>query len=388
MAAAESRIGRRTIGDAFNPRDNSLNFLRLVLALTVILSHSLTLGGKPVATTEDFLNSSPGQIAVFGFFGISGFLIARSADHNGFGRYLWQRILRIFPAYWVCLLVTGLVFGVLAWGYTQTHGLSYYFSSSTGPFQYVYHNGLLRQNQPDIAGTPVHVPLTGIWNISLWTLQYEFACYLLLGVLAALGLLRRRPFVVLLTAGVWVIASYYTFSRTSLAYSQTGFDEARLVGLVPLFLVGALLYLYRDRIPDSGWRAAASAAVFIGALWLPFGTAGTYSFFPTVTAAVVFSVFLAYPMIWLGIHLPFQRIGVRNDYSYGAYVYASPVQQLLATWGVGRWGMPAYMALSVGGTMPFAVASWWLIERHALRLKRLGRTAARGEKRPAEAKLT
>jgi hypothetical protein len=46
------------------------------------------------------------------------------------------------------------------------------------------------------------------------------------------------------------------------------------------------------------------------------------------------------------------------------------------------------MALSVGGTMPFAVASWWLIERHALRLKRLGRTAARGEKRPAEAKLT
>jgi peptidoglycan/LPS O-acetylase OafA/YrhL len=354
--------------------------------MTVILSHSLTLGGRPGAiAAEDILNSSLGQIAVFGFFGISGFLIARSADHNRFGRYLWQRVLRIFPAYWACLLVTAFVFGVIAWGYTQRHGLSYYFNSSTGPFQYVYHDALLRPNQPGIAGTPVRVPLPGIWNISFWTLQYEFVCYLLLGTLAAIGLLKRRPFVVLLAAGVWVIASYFTFSRNPLAYSQTGFDEARLLGLVPLFLVGALLYLYRDTIPDSGLLAAGSAAVFIGTLWLPFGTVETYSFFPTVTAAVVFSVFLAYPMIWLGIHLPLQRIGARNDYSYGVYVYASPVQQLLATWGVQRWGMAVFMTLSVGGTIPFAVASWWFIERHALKLKSLGRTSARGEIPPLEA---
>ena len=380
VTAADRQSRRRTIGDAFNPRHNSLNFLRLVLALTVILAHSLTLGGNLIAAAVAGIPiSSAGLIAVFGFFGISGFLIARSADHNRFGRYLWQRVLRIFPAYWVCLLVTAFLFGVVAWGYTQTHGLSYYVSSSTGPFQYVYHDALLRQNQVGIAGTPVHVPFPGIWNISFWTLQYEFACYLLLGALAAVGLLRRRPFVVLLAAALWVIASYLTFTRTSLPYSQTGFDEARLLGLVPLFLVGALLYLYRDKIPDSGWLAAGSAAVFIGALWLPFGTDLTFAFLPTVTASVVFSVFLAYPMIWLGIHLPLQRIGARNDYSYGVYVYASPVQQLLATWNVQRWGMPVFMALSVGGTIPFAAASWWLIERHALRLKTLGRAATRGE---------
>ena len=389
MAAAADRVGARTIGASFNPHRNSLNVLRLILALTVILSHSLTLGGQREAVTaEDILNSSPGQIAVFGFFGISGFLIARSADHNHFGRYLWQRFLRIFPGYWICLLVTGLVIGVIAWTHTESHcGLSCYFSSSTGPFQYVYHNALLRQNQPGIAGTPMHVPLPGIWNISLWTLQYEFACYLLLGMIAAVGLLKRRLLVVLLAAGVWVIAAIFTFTRTSLPYTQTGFDEARLLGLVPLFLAGALLYLYRDRIPDSGWLAAVSAAIFIGALWLPFGTDATYSFFPTVTAAVVFSVFLAYPMIWLGIHLPLHHIGARNDYSYGAYVYASPVQQLLAVWGVQRWGMPVFMVLSVGGTMPFAVASWWLIEKHALRLKKLGRRAVIDAESPAGATL-
>jgi peptidoglycan/LPS O-acetylase OafA/YrhL len=352
------------------------------------LSHSLSLGGQPGRFhSEAILNSSAGQIAVFGFFGISGFLITRSAEHNRFGRYLWQRVLRIFPAYWVCLLVTAFVFGVIAWCFTQTHGLSYYFSSPTGPLQYIYHDAFLRTNQPGIAGTPVSVPVPGIWNGSFWTLQYEFACYLLLGALAALGLLRRRPFVVLLAVGVWVIASYFTFTQTLLPYSQMGFDEAKLLGLVPLFLVGALLHLYRDKIPDSGWLAAGSAGVFIGALWLPFGNVVTYSALPTVSGAALFSVFLAYPMIWLGIHLPPKRIGARNDYSYGVYVYAFPVQQLLATWGVQRWGMPVFMALSVAGTMPFAVASWWLIERHALRLKTLGRPATRDETRPAEVTL-
>ena len=87
---------------------------------------------------------------------------------------------------------------------------------------------------------------------------------------AVVGLLKkRRPLVAVLAVSVWALAAYYTFSRTSLPYGQTGFDEARMLGLVPLFFVGALLYLYRDTIPDSGWLAFGSAAVFIGCMWLP-----------------------------------------------------------------------------------------------------------------------
>ena len=112
-ARASSGHRRAKIGESFDPARNSLNFIRLVLAVTVVISHSLSLGGQRlVITAEDVLNSSPGLIAVFGFFGISGFLIARSAERNHFGRYLWQRFLRIFPGYWVCLLVTGFVIGV------------------------------------------------------------------------------------------------------------------------------------------------------------------------------------------------------------------------------------------------------------------------------------
>lgn len=56
---------------------NSLNFLRLALALLVVVSHSITLGGFG---SEVILgNQSVGDVAVDGFFGISGFLICASA---------------------------------------------------------------------------------------------------------------------------------------------------------------------------------------------------------------------------------------------------------------------------------------------------------------------
>lgn len=365
----KARSQRPSIAESFSGRRNSLNFLRLVLALTVVVSHSRALGGKGDVASEDFLNISAGQIAVFGFFGISGFLIARSAERHHLGRYLWQRFIRIFPAYWVCLILTAFVFGVLAWHHTSTQSISHYFDSPTGPLHYVYRNSLLHQGQSGIAGTPTDVPLPGIWNGSLWTLEYEFACYILLGALAVLGLLSRRAVVLALALVSWGVAAYFAFTQTVISQGTIGFLEARMLGFVPLFLTGALLYLYRDKIPDSGWIAAASAAAFVGSLWLPYGSTLTYTLFPTVTAAVVASVFLVYPTIWLGIHLPFQKIGARNDYSYGVYIYAWPVQELLATWHLQRWGIPVFMLLSVGVTIPFAVASWWIVERNALKLK-------------------
>jgi peptidoglycan/LPS O-acetylase OafA/YrhL len=371
---SSKRVVRTTLAASFDGRRNSLNFLRLVLALTVVCSHALTLGGTgrhASITAEDVLNTTPGTVAVYGFFGISGFLIARSATRNHLGRFLWQRFLRIFPGYWVCLIVTAFVIGVIAWyhpgqAYRPRCGLSCYLDSSTGPFQYLYHNALLRVNQASIAHTPRKVALVHNWNVSLWTLEYEFACYLIVGIFAVVGLLRRRALLLVLTGALWLCAAYVTFTK----YDVTSLDATKLLGLLPLFLTGSLVYLYWDKIPDSGYIAAISAAVFVGSLWLPFGGPLAFDFYPRLNAPTLFSFALVYPLLWLGIHLPFHRIGAHNDYSYGVYVYASPVQQLLAIWGVQHWGMPAYTVLGIVGTVPLAVASWWLVEKRALRLKK------------------
>jgi peptidoglycan/LPS O-acetylase OafA/YrhL len=89
----------------------------------------------------------------------------------------------------------------------------------------------------------------------------------------------------------------------------------------------------------------------------------------TGQAATFAALPLALLVLWLGIALPFRRIGRRNDFSYGIYIYAYPVQQLLALVSSQRLGVPAFIALSLVGTVPLAMLSWFLVERPALRLK-------------------
>ncbi len=146
---ADARTASSEAGRIIEAKRNSLNFLRLVLALMVVLSHSFV-GGF---TDPLLLNhTSLGDLGVYGFFAISSYLIASSASHNSLGRYLWQRFLRIFPAIWVCLVMAGFVFAALAWvTVPKSHppcGFSAcYLGSPTGPFQYIYQYAAVRSSK-------------------------------------------------------------------------------------------------------------------------------------------------------------------------------------------------------------------------------------------------
>jgi peptidoglycan/LPS O-acetylase OafA/YrhL len=353
-----------TLGSKYVPSRNSLNFLRLFFALVVVLDHAYGLGH--FGHSPSVGNTDIGSISVWGFFGISGFLIAGSAFNARVDDYLWHRFLRIFPAFWICLIVTAFIIGALSW-FThpaRTHcEIGCYFSAPNGPFGYVYHDWLLRIDQSTISGTPFHVPEPTSWDGSLWTLFYESLCYLILGLIAVLGMLRRPLTVLALTIVIMAIEFFI-----SLSHVYVSFDVGKMLSFVPLFLTGSLIYLYRDRIPDSGVLAAASFAIFMTGAFLPFG--GPFTVFTGINnGAALFAPALAYPILWLGIHLPFHQVGSRNDYSYGIYIYAWPAQQLLAVWGFYRWGYIAFLGLGIAFTVPLAVASWWLVEKKALRLK-------------------
>ncbi len=377
LAPSRATARWRTIGDGFSGRHNSLNFIRLVLALAVVYDHSIGLGGFGFVWTLN--DNSIGTLAVYAFFGISGFLIAGSAARNGSWRYLWQRFLRIFPGFWVCLILTALVFGVLnVLSDPLPHcGLSCYFNGSNGPFSYLYRNWLLPStalHQNKITGTPYHVPFPLAWNGSIWTLFYEFLCYLLLAGLAVAGFLRRRA-VTLVAAGSMVALTFVITLTPTLDHPFNGFHHQLLLNTIrftAIFLVGSVLYLYRDWVPDSGWLALAASALFVAGMLLPNGGLhGTRNPMYAFTESSLFAPVIAYPMLWLGIHLPFQRVGARNDYSYGIYIYGYPVSQLLALWGAQRFGYPFYLTSVVAVTGLLAVGSWWLIEKRALSLKRV-----------------
>lgn len=378
------RSRRPRFSDAFDSRSNSLNFIRLLLASTVVFSHSLSLGGY--GTDLIGRKTTIATIAVYGFFGISGYLITASADHNRLGRYLWQRFLRIFPGFWVCLLVTAFGFALLGWLHSgRAHcDFTCYTTGPDGAYGFVVHNLYLKMNQQLIGHSLGNIPDPLAWNGSLWTLFYEFLCYLVIGGIAVIGMLRFRPFVALLATSIWLLELMIT--ATPSLNQQFGplsnWVIMNLLVFLPVFLTGSAIYLFRDKIPDSGLLALACVGVFVLSLALPLGNK-----FPayTMTSSSLLAPALAYPMMWLGTHLPGRRIGSRNDYSYGVYIYAFPAAQLLAVWGAYRWGYVAYTGLTFAFLAPFAVASWWFVEKPSLRLKRIRMKGAAAEPVPPAA---
>jgi peptidoglycan/LPS O-acetylase OafA/YrhL len=144
---------------------------------------------------------------------------------------------------------------------------------------------------------------------------------------------------------------------------------------VPIFLAGALVYLYKDKLPDS----AGLLAAFLGFFVLACAT--------TPNGGLFVGPLLAYPCIWAGAHFPFERVGAKNDLSYGVYIYAFPTSQLLAVWGVNRWGSVPYVVLILVATFVFAWLSWEVIEKQALKVKHWspGKGRIRSEPVPAAA---
>jgi len=371
--------GTPTIGSSFDARHNSLNFLRLLLAIAVVFSHALTIGNFG---TEDVLGKTTlGTVAVYGFFGLSGYLITASASRNNVGRFLWQRFLRIYPAFWVCLVVTAFVFGTIVWWHANPQlanrcGFACYRNEPGGPETFVLHNLSLWIPQSTIAHTLPLGYFRPVWNGSLWTLLFECACYVMVATLSVFGLLRRRLAVLILAGSVWSIE----ILMTSVPSLNQHFSPShhwyimKMMTFVPVFLGGALIYLYREKVPDAGVLAGVCTLVFLSGLVLPLGNS-----VPTfrLTSIDLTSPLLIYPLVWLGIHLPFQKVGARNDYSYGIYIYAYPVQQLLVVWGLASWGYWPYAMLSSVAVLPMAMASWWVVEKHVLRWKTLGTTGPR-----------
>jgi len=364
MLANQTTERRKRLGDVLllQRRGNSLNFLRLAMALLVVVAHSMPIGGFE---NEHLIGDlSLGSLAVDGFFGISGYLICGSALRHiklhgrfrGLIHYFWDRVLRIMPAFWLCLIVTACVFGVIGWRAVHP-SIGGYWNHGEGPLHYVYGNSLLRINSNQISGTPTHIPYPLVWDSSLWTLYWEALCYVGMAVLAAVGLLFRRGIVLAIAVTIW-LAEIVLFLHP-LHHGHAG-DAVRFASI---FLVGALLFLYRDRVPDSG--TLALGLVVVASIGLSVGTLHPYSqVFDWLTGPA-----LVYPVLWLGAHLPLQRIGSTNDISYGIYIYAFPAGQLLAIAGVQKAGYVTFVFATIACTIPLAAASWWGLEKWALKAR-------------------
>jgi peptidoglycan/LPS O-acetylase OafA/YrhL len=369
---------RGTLAELYSGRDNGIGFIRLLLAVGVVLSHS-----KPLGFGQQDLGyylfgrqTNVGTLSVYGFFVLSGMLITRSARRTSIGRYAWHRALRILPGLWVCLLVTALVVAPLIT--LREHGsLNGFWSGPGGPLDYIWANawtGLRQFGIHDIfAKTTPWGRHTGVsvFDGALWSLAYEMLCYIGIGILAVTSVLQKaRRFVLFLTVTCYliIVADYWhSPSWSGPVTAQYSASVAPLLGglmfqwivyLSFLFLLGGVLDLYRERIPVNDALGIASAAVFVASLL--FG-----GFFVLGFPAY------AYLLVWMSVRMPRQLhwVGRKNDYSYGIYIYGFVGQQVFASLGLNRWGYLPFAVISLVAAFVAAYLSWHLVERHALALK-------------------
>lgn len=342
---------------------NCFDSLRLVAAMAVLVGHSYEL---PVAAQPHGMHGDPLQrfagidtlaaLGVIMFFAISGYLVTLSLLRT---RFVWQfalkRCLRIFPALWVFVLVATFLWGPLL-------SILDYEAFMRHPQTGAYLKNAYLSMQGGLPGVFGENPRPHGFNGSLWTLPIEFRLYVLLALFGLLGKRNLRPILFLFGATLCALAWWHFFRAPVARTAYFHVPSLFVLKLAGAFFVGSAVAAWKLENYLS-WKWGAVAMVFLCVLsarqpvlqyylWFPFALAVAYT---TIATGLGTREFLA----------PLTR---RGDFSYGIYLWAFPVQQTLIHC-MQPVNVSTLIALSSAGTVVLAVASWFLVEKPALRLK-------------------
>ncbi|QKJ30984.1 acyltransferase [Mucilaginibacter mali] len=352
-----------------NLRNNNFDLLRFLLATLVIFSHCYVIYYGKLFDIEPGMiltrnQTDLGGIAVDFFFIISGFLILQSYLYSGgIFKYLKKRFLRIYPGYFVAFVLSILLFGPL--GTLPDHSmasLKHYFVTIDKKLLLL---NIFTLQKPVGGQCFTWLPLKAQLNESLWTIEYEFICYLLLPLLLFRWLIGKKwpivaSFIVIYVA---VILQHFFPSAVTEKHFPVALlyvvDPVLIPRLMVYFLAGACFYLYKEKIRrvDSialiAFVITVISCVWIKAIDLVLPFTGTYLVF------------------YLAFHprIKFHSFAKKGDLSYGMYLYAWPVQQLLTYFLYKHLSPVRLFVLAVPLTYLLAWLSWHCVEKVFLQFK-------------------
>lgn len=341
------------LADRIGGRDNHFNLIRICAATAVMISHAFAVVTGDVMS-EPFRAAtkiSLGEYAVAVFFGVSGLLIARSFDRRAsFLHFLVARVLRLYPALMVALLLTAFVLGPVV---TLLDSTAYF--SARGTWIYVPVNLTLAFRSDVLPGVFTTNPMPGIVNGPLWSLFYEVTCYGFVVVTGLVGLLRHKGLFAILLAAVVCghVVSVFAAPAGGIAF------KLDLLGFVGFpFALGMAAYVWRDRL--------RLGVAFAALLWLaPVATLLIPLLTPFLGSAIIVAV--VYTTFWLALvpKGPLLHYNALGDFSYGVYIFAYPIQQTLELRSV--VATPLHnMLLTAPLMLGCAALSWHFVESPSL----------------------
>ena len=215
----------------------SIEGLRGVLALWVVFGHTLQAAGLGEHWRGPFAVLAAPYNAVQAFIIVSGFVIFYLLDsaREGYGRFLWRRGLRLYPAYIVCLLVSVLMQSAVLQAYTQAPWPNYANDGKVQitlnsiaflPAQLAAHLTMTHSLIPDHILPYSNYAILG----QAWSLSLEWQFYVVAPLL--FWALLRGYF-----AAVMVIAV------ACAAHFLIGGNDGVLTRHIPMFAVGIVSYL-------------------------------------------------------------------------------------------------------------------------------------------------
>jgi peptidoglycan/LPS O-acetylase OafA/YrhL len=345
--------------------NNNFDFLRVLAALLVILSHSFPLAGHKA---EIFVSITGfmtfGYLGVIIFFVISGYLITKSWYGNpSTSQFFWNRFLRIVPG-----LVGVALFTIFLLGpFVTTLPVSDYFQNpATWNYLSIITIFGVIYTLPGVFTTNA---FPNAVNGSIWTLPLEFKMYILVFITGFLKLHKRLILMILtlmLIFYFFIDLNFSTFFYNILYWN--GASSIQQLGSSPVthfelsyplfFMIGSLYYLYEKKINYSIKLAVVLLIIWILSFNTPLFSIASFISLPYLV------LYMAKTPVY-----PLNKISKYGDFSYGMYIYAFPVQQTVVHF-ISDISVIGLFLISSCLTLILSILSWKLIESKALKLKK------------------
>lgn len=348
----------RSAYERVDNRGPGFDMLRLVAASAVVLHHSLKIEHDIVRDDAIFQFSGGyiqlGLLAVSIFFALSGFLITPGLVKTGnvIG-YLSRRFMRIMPLLVVIVLATALIIG--PWFSTLPPD-EYYARSATWRYLRTITTFLSLQ-LPGVTDYDGGDTING----PIWTLHFEWICYLVLAGLSLFGIMSRRW--AFLTVYVGLLALLYLY------FGPIPGDVKRGKAFMFLFLfgyfgAGVLLQLFSDIVPWSKGLMLLALVALIAIYATPFD----YVIAPLLTTYLVVGIGL--------LRFPETPLTTGVDLSYGVYLSHSVILMMLMNiYPFQSWIVLFSICLPLSCLA--AYATWTFVEAPALKHKSVPENVAR-----------
>lgn len=333
-------------------RKNNFDFLRLLFSTVVLISHSFPLTGveEPLSIMTG-KQIEGGALAVNVFFIISGFLIFNSLKASrSMVNYLWKRVLRLFPALFVVLMITLPILVLVHQGSNSIFLQKDFYT-------YLPKNMTLYLFQFRVEGVFEDNIYPKSINGSLWTLAYEFTMYLIVFAFFAIRKQKLSLYILLLLFFIC-----YTLYNIRPEFFSAQLWNLRLFSdqfyrMAAYFIAGSILSFVDLKRLNKSWIKIGLFAVLVLSVLL-----GIYKQVSLVLLPLLIMLIgISYSRVLN--YIP-QKIG---DISYGVYIYAFLVQQTCMHYF--DLGPYALTALALPVTYLLAYLSWHYVEQPALKFK-------------------